>query len=143
MKRRSNWPEALNDELDAAAKRSFGYGTPHDCCRFPNGVIRAMTGTDLMRGWRKYTTLDEAQELLGKQGQGSLVKTVISVLKFAGYKQISPAMAQRGDPVMAMVETVEGKAYVGGICIGAKAAFASDGLVYLPMAEVKRAWRYG
>ncbi len=133
--------EILAREIDAAAKRLFKWGSKHDCCMMAAGVVLAMTGIDLARGLRGYGTAKGAYRVLRQRGAGNLSKTLTVVTRRGGFKPVNPNFAQRGDLVMARIMTEDGPQDAAGICLGAEAAFASDGLEFLPMAKVKRAWR--
>ena len=143
MKRFSNWPEILFAEIKAARDRPFKYGS-HDCLMWPARVIKAYTGTDLARGMRGYKTREGAARVLRERGAGTLTKTLDAIMKKHGCVRVSASMCRRGDLVVAMMETDVGKKErVGGICVGATAAFASDGIIYLSMSDVIRGWKIG
>lgn len=132
--------EILAREIDAASRRPFGWGK-HDCCMFAAGIVLAMTGVDLAKGLRGYRTGKGAYKVLRRRGAGNLSKTLTAVTKAAGFKPVKPNFARRGDLVMAQIETDHGVRDAAGICLGAHAAFASDGLAFVPITETSRAWR--
>ncbi len=142
MKRYSNWPEILLREIRAAQGRPFQYGQ-HDCLMWPAVVIRAMTGKDLARGMRGYRTREGAARVLREKGAGTLTKTLDAIMKANGCERVTAPFCRRGDLVVALLKTEGRKERVGGICCGSNAAFASDGLVYMPMTDVIRGWRIG
>ncbi len=143
MIRKSGWSEILSAEIEAAFGRPFCHAN-HDCCRFAAGVVRAITGTDLMRGFRQYRSPASASRTLRTKGRGTLLKTVIGVMARYKAQQIPPAFARRGDIVYALCAAPGGgKQPAIGICVGRQAAFASDGLAFVPMGEIKRAWAIG
>ena len=142
MKRFSNWPETLLAEVKAARGRPFKYGS-HDCLMWQAAVIRAMTGVDLARGMRGYRTREGAAAVLREKGEGTVTKTLDAIMKKHGCARIPASMCGRGDAVVALIKTDGGKERVGGICLGAVAAFASDGIIYISMADVIRGWKIG
>lgn len=143
MKRFNNWPEILLSEIKAARNRPFKYDT-HDCLIWPAIVIRAMTGVDLAKGMRGYKTREEAAAVLREKGEGTLTKTLDAIMKKHGCPRIPAPMCGRGDLVVALMQTDAGKKErVGGICLGATAAFASDGIIFLSMADIIRGWKIG
>lgn len=140
IKRKSNWPEILSEELDKADKRPFEFGK-HDCCLFAANILKAMTGNDFACGLRNYRSAAGSIRMLQTKGAGTLSKTMTVIMRERKCKSIPPAQARRGDLVMAVPSETDELAV--GICVGTHAAFATDGVSYLPMAEVKRAWRCG
>lgn len=143
MKRYSNWPEILLDEVRSAREKPFKYGS-HDCLMWPARVIKAYTGTDLARGMRGYKDREGAAKVLREKGAGTLTKTLDSIMKAHDCARIPASMCRRGDLVIALLQTDGNKKErVGGICIGAEAAFASDGIQLIPMTNIIRGWRIG
>ena len=149
--RKDNWPEILMEEIDRARKRPFKFGL-HDCCMFTARTFKTYTGVDLARKLRGYKTAAGATRMLKKKGKGTLLRTMEGVMKDHGCPKVKPALLRRGDVCMAKVEIASdlqrqprgGKIeWAVGICVGSHAAFASDGVVFIPMSDVKRGWRCG
>ena len=143
MKRKTEWPEILIAEIEAARERPFSFGR-HDCCIFAANIVRAMTGVDLMKGLRRYRSAASAARIMRRAGHERLVAMITSVMREHGCTSVRPSLARRGDVVMAKV-SIDGGAteWAAGICVGREAVFASDGLVFLTMSEIERAWRCG
>lgn len=144
IKRKSNWPEILADELTKAKSRSFKYGS-HDCCMFSNRIIRAGTGTNIAKRLQGYKDAAGAVRMLKKNGQGTLFRTMTAIMKEHGCPEIkNTALLRRMDVCIAKIKTPEGKVeFAVGICIGRDAAFASDGVVTIPISEVTKGWHCG
>jgi len=98
----------------------------------------------LMKGLRRYRSAASAARLMRRNGHERLLAMITSVMREYGCASVRPSLARRGDVVMAKV-SVDGGAteWAAGICVGREAAFASDGLVFLTMSEIERAWRCG
>lgn len=140
--RKNNWPEILAEEIKKTKDKPFKYGK-HDCCIFSANILRAMTGTDLARGLRKYTTALGAQKMIKRNG-GTLTKMLDAIMKKHNCKSVKWPMCRRGDLVIALIENEKGeKERAAGICLGAEAAFASDGIQLMPMQNVIRGWHCG
>jgi len=135
--RRENWPALLAAELARASARRFRYGR-HDCCLFAADVARALTGRDPAADIRgKYRSRQGAQHLI--DAAGGLEALAAQLAERSGYVEILPALAQRGDVVL--IET-GGQDALGVIDLNGRIAAAGlDGLVYLPAAVGRRAWR--
>ncbi len=131
-RRGSDWPERLFAEIGRASKRQFEFGK-HDCCLFAANCIKAMTGKDPARGFRRYRSELGAYKLIRRQWAGKLENIATGP---AGGTEIPVSMAQRGDLVLAVLKDTDAL----GICVGSEAAFASDGVAYLPMSECVKAW---
>ncbi|MFQ5535576.1 MAG: hypothetical protein ACE5EM_12670 [Sphingomonadales bacterium] len=133
--RKSDWPELLAREVEAAAERPFCWGK-HDCCLFAANIVKAMTGDDPAKAFRgRYRTEFGARRALKRYGSGTLYHTLRSLFG----NPIPPARAWRGDLVYMVTENGPS----AGVCLGAIAAFASDGLAFVPMSETAKAWRVG
>ncbi|WCL55093.1 DUF6950 family protein [Gimibacter soli] len=140
MQRYADWPVRLRAAIKAAEGQPFHYGR-HDCCTAAAGVILAVTGTDLMKGWRgRYRSAAGAARVMGG---ASLLETVAPVFGAAGAAPIPPAMATAGDLVLtdkAQHDACRGQAL--GICIGAGALFPGEaGWISLPVSACIAAWR--
>jgi hypothetical protein len=132
--RRDDWPERLAVYVDGKQRAPFAWGK-HDCCTFAAGAVHAMTGKHHMAEFRgKYKDEGTAQAALQSIGKGSLYHTLRG--KFGN--PIKPAMAQRGDLMMADVEGTPALL----ICLGqVSVGPGPDGLVRLPTLSCNRGWR--
>lgn len=137
MKRRLDWPERMNEAIDAARARPFS--DEWHCARFAGDVVTAMldwTGAEVQMGVElarlpltvAYRTMREA----GFEDVGAAVAAVLG-------HPIPLAFARRGDVVLRETPN-EGLAL--GICVGALSAFVDvAGLVFLPTLEQHSAYR--
>lgn len=132
--KKENWFELLLEYAECAAGVPFEWGS-HDCCTFAAGAIEAMTGVDPMPEFRgHYNDKEGADEALKTIGKGSLYSTLRG--KFGN--AIKPAMAQRGDLMMADADGAPALL----ICMGERSMGpGADGLVYWPTLQCLRGWR--
>jgi len=136
------WPEILADVIKGMKDIPFQYGE-HDCCMFGANVVLELTGVDLASKLRTYTTEKGAYKTIKKNG-GTFTKMIDAIMKEHGCKPVKRAYCRRGDLVIAMVMTESGKKERAlGVCLGAEAAFASDGIQTKPMTEIIRGWHCG
>jgi hypothetical protein len=140
-----DWPTLLFHFIESRRSTPFAWGR-HDCCLFAADGILAQTGLDLAAGiFRgKYRDALGAARLVRKHG-GIEAIAVKGCARF-GYKPVPVLMAQRGDMVLLPASATgnPGKGPALGVCVGAEAAFpGASGLVFLPMASCRRAWRIG
>ena len=138
MRRRPDWPSRLEEHLQAARNRSFRWGR-HDCAMFACGAVEAMTGADPAAPFRgRYRSEAGARRLLRAAG-GGLAELVARQAQEQGAVEVPPLRAQRGDLCLAAgPDGLDGL----GVCVGGAAAFMRpDGLAFLPIGRVKRAWR--
>jgi hypothetical protein len=131
--RREDWPEKLFESIEQATSQIFAFGT-HDCTLFSANCVKAMTGYDGATWRGKYSTKGEAIRIIALAGGMENLATAVF-----GSEEIPTIQAQRGDGVLA--DAIGGEAI--GICVGNDCAFLTveKGIIYLPLSEVKRAWR--
>lgn len=133
MKRRHEWPELLADYIASRRSAPFAWGS-HDCCKFAAGAVEAITGENPMHDFH-YGNEIGALRLIAEAG--SLDALVTQVL---GTPLPSVAQAKRGDVVI----TDLGNGPTVGVCVGASTAYAAQtGLLLLPTAQARAAWRIG
>ena len=132
--RRPDWPERLALLLESRHRMQFAWGV-HDCCLFAADAVEAMTGSDPAANWRgSYSTEAGAEAIIGRIG---LEGMVAAALEAFGAGACDPAFAQRGDVVLVLV----GNQPTMGVCTGdAVAAPGPDGLVFVGLGDVLRAW---
>lgn len=96
-----------------------------DCCAFVAHVLKAITGTDYMDRFPKYTTKRQAERILiNHGGWAGMLDSILTRVPF-------PA---RGDVVLMDDEI--------GICVGtAVACMTQEGIDYRPVHTVTGAWR--
>jgi hypothetical protein len=128
--RHPDWPQRL-DAYVASRRTTWFHWGDHDCCRFAAGAVEAITGDDRMAG---YDYSDERTALRLIRDAGSLDALVVRALG----ETVPPALAQRGDVVIADLE--HGPTL--GVCLGMLSAFvAQDGLTHRPTLACRAAWR--
>lgn len=137
MKRKEDWPEILAAFIHERRAMPFAWGS-NDCCLFSADAILAMTGVDLMAGYRgKYSSALSAVRAF--KAVGGLESGVVASCKSAGFdERANINFAQRGDLVLWGTPT-HGPAM--GICLGVFGVFASTkSAVEIPTAQCRRAW---
>lgn len=137
-RRKTNWPEKLNELIDARRAQPFAWGS-NDCCLFACDVILELIGIDPANDLRgKYSTELGAARLLADIGGVEGIAN--DRCQGCGFEELpGPAFAQRGDVVLR--DTPEHGATLG-VCVGSRVAFVGpDGLVFIPPAACRRAWR--
>lgn len=129
MMRLPDWESRLAAYLDAICDMPHVYGQ-HDCALHGANAVLAQTGVDHGAPFRgRYTTEIGAARALRKHGAGTIEATFDAHLS-----AVAPALAQRGDLVMAQGAI--------GVCIGGEAIFAGEaGHARIGRAEWTRAWR--
>ena len=130
--RKEQWPDLMIAEVDRHANRPFKYGDS-DCLMFALDVVREMTGTDLMKGQRSYTTLPGAIKKLKKLGYSDIAEALADKLE-----EIPPAMAGRGD-----VGVIDGDGYKVAVVFTGPHAVGKDvnGVTSVSRSAVSRAFR--
>lgn len=93
MTRRDDWRARLAAEMDRQRREPFKWGA-HDCALgFASGIVEAITGADLARGFRgKYRTAQGAAQILSERGAETLGDLVAQFLP-----ETHPAFARVGD----------------------------------------------
>lgn len=123
-----NWEQVLLDELKAATRQPFEWGT-NDCATWAGGVRAVLMG-EARPVWGKYKTERGAMLWLKRNGYDDLEAAGRDIL---GDPLPTPLMAQRGDVVL-------DEAF--GICTGHMAAFVGPaGLRERPLRDCALAWR--
>jgi hypothetical protein len=96
IERYVDWEVRLMAYLEPLRLTPFAWGK-HDCCTFAAGAVKAMTGEDPMPEFRgRYSTAIGSARALKRFGAGTLPATLDTK-----FEDIAPALAQRGDLVMA------------------------------------------
>lgn len=134
MKRRENWRVPFFEAIEAHRPHRFAWGT-HDCAILTADAIAAITGVDLAAELRgRYSTREEADELLKAYGYGSTVAILAP-----RFDEIPPALAIVGD--VAIVPTRWGPATAP--VVGSEIVVFSPGgpMGLASIAEAVRAFR--
>ena len=93
MQRRKDWAQRLNAYIGKVKERPHSWGR-FDCCIFVGDAVKAQTGVDPMKEFRrKYRSREGAARVLKEIGSGSLYATVRS--KFGN--PVPASMGRRGD----------------------------------------------
>lgn len=132
MRRREDWPLALNDWVDSHRATPFAWHF-FDCCSAAADWVRVCTGADVFADWRdQYNDAAGAVRVIAKAG--GLVPLVTAVLGEA----IPAAFASRGDVVLVEIEGRESLA----VCLGRLAAGPGEaGLVFVRPEQWLAGWR--
>lgn len=130
-----DWPERLAALVEARRDAPFAWGS-HDCGLFAADAVLACTGEDPAADLRgAYATEAAAEAMLAPLG--GLYGLMRRIQARRGTAMIPPALAQRGDTVLIPV----GNELAVGVVLGADVAVPGpDGLVFLPLADARRAW---
>lgn len=141
LQRKSNWPELLERRLLKLTHTQFQYGG-HDCCKFGSGIVKLLTieELDLAAKFGTYKTRIGAARILRKAGYKSVEDFAAKITVEHGMIEVLTSQAKRGDIILGPDQ--EGNKAVG-ICVGRYAAFAGNGIDYISMVQVLRAWHYG
>jgi hypothetical protein len=137
LNRRNDWPERMHSAIEEHRYKEFKWGQ-NDCVLFACNIILAMTDVDLGSEFRAtYSTDDEAMLMLRKHWNGTL-ENLASV--FCGPPIEPIALMQRGDVVL-IPNNWGGQ--LGINCGNTIATCGMDGLVFVGVEHVIRAWRIG
>lgn len=126
LQRRASWPEDLAAFFEAHRELPFAWGS-NDCALFAADAVLAMTGVDVAKDLRGYTTELGAARLIAKVG--GMKALALS----CGVKEKAAGFAQRGDVVLADMEGRETFGVVSGD--GYWRAPGAEGAVARPMSE--------
>jgi len=141
LTRKSNWPELLENLLRSLEREPQQYGK-HDCCCFVSKVLCTLTVCEVnpAKSFGTYSTAKGALKIIKKAGCKTIRAFIVKQAKALGMKKVAPALAQRGDIV---ISKDVGGDYAAGVCVGSHAAFAFEGIQYVPMGQIVEAWHYG
>lgn len=67
--RKEDWQNRLTNYITERKEKKFRWGS-NDCVMFSIGALKAMTGIDFAKGYKKYRTKDEAYKLIKEQFRG-------------------------------------------------------------------------
>jgi len=131
--RLQDWPERLAALVEARREAPFAWGS-NDCALFAADAIIAVTGDDPAASFRGYASEQEAEGVLRTLG---LEGTVAAALAEFGCGACQPGLVQRGDVALALLGNQPTMTVVLGEVL---AGPGPEGLVFLPMARILRAW---
>lgn len=131
--RKDNWPALFNAYIEHRRDMPFAWGS-HDCCMFAAEGVRAITGVDLGRPFRRrYKCARGAANVLRKFGGD-----VANIPGALGLPAIRPAQAGRGDMVC---YEFNGRNTLG-LCCGLQSVFvAPHGLMFVQTLACTAAWK--
>lgn len=135
LTRDPRWPELLAEMIEQRADAPFRWGR-HDCALFACDAVRVIAGVDPAEGLRgAYRTESGADEIIARHG--SLEALAAHQFALHGLGDCVPAFAQRGDVALVM----QGNMLALGVVVGDSVAVpAAQGLAFLPLAAIQRAW---
>ena len=129
------WPELLAELIEQRTDAPFRWGR-HDCALFACDAVRVVAGVDPADGLRGTYRTESGAELIIAQ-HGSLEALAANQFALHGLGDCAPAFAQRGDVALVM----QGNMRALGVVVGdAVAVPAAQGLAFLPLAAIQRAW---
>jgi hypothetical protein len=143
--RHHDWPKRLEAYLNKRKEMGFSWGV-NDCCAFAFGAAVAMGLPDPTPDEAKnYRSANGAERVIRRLG-GTLEKSFEIAMSKAGFREIPPLTAQRGDVTLTDIVTVDGapSPAFGIVDLdGRKALFVKQegGLSAIPMKSCRRAWR--
>lgn len=145
MIRYDDWQPRLFEAIAQRNTAVFDYGK-FDCCLAGADLIVAITGDDPMADFRgRYKSAAGAARLLKRDGKGTLLKTLISLMPKQGSRRIPVASAGMGDLVLTkkgLHDLCRGQAC--GIAMGATAIFSGEvGWTHLPIDNCSAAFKIG
>lgn len=132
MKRLSDWRPRLVAYMNTAARKPFRPGR-HDCALFAAGAVEAMTGVDLARGWRGYSSLKSGAKKLAERGYDDHI-----ALAEAHFDEVPTLFAQVGDIAVVDGDTEDAFGVVQGDQIY---VLRRTGLGLMPLTAAKRVFR--
>lgn len=138
LKRRDDWHARLSAEMDRQRRLPGDWGR-HDCALgLAAGVIEALTGTDLARGYRgRYRTPSGAQKILTEAGAADLRAFVAQMLP-----EIHPSQANVGDIGLIAEEGPLGQALCM-IDVSTLVVMTPDGHGHRPRSQLLTAFKVG
>lgn len=133
MSRPPDWSERLHAHLVAASARPFAWGS-HDCCRFADGAIEAVTGARMFADIvSRYKTERGAMRRLRSFGFATVVEALASRLAPARWPTRGD-IAVIGDPAEPLPAL--------GVAAGREiAALGPTGLAVLPLDRAQLIFR--
>ena len=147
-----DWPRRLAAFVETMRGAKFDWGS-FNCFHFPADAVLTMTGVDPLKPLRgaKYKTergaIGALRRFLGPRSKGLSVDAIIESAArklYAGFPEIGPLYAQRGDVCLVDAPVTEGRDGVAlGVCLGSRVAVLSSagGIIDVPITAVRRAWR--
>ena len=138
--RPETWPQMLAAYLAQARATGFVWGR-HDCVLFGANWVRELTGTDPLKGYRgRWSSARGAARVIAGLG-APLGDLVADTLTAAGFEEVPPARAGRGDIVLGDMT----RGLTVGIVGDHRACFLTEDprvpFAFLEPRRCARAWR--
>lgn len=136
--RKQNWPMILTEKIEQFKTHPFVWGET-DCLHFACRVASAMLDYDLYETAKASSFLYDTEEGAALMLEEHFNKDMGNVFSSL-FDEVSPKLAQRGD--VAICE-FNGKEICGVIDSSGRsvACKSKDGILFLPISRVARAWR--
>lgn len=125
-----DWPERLTEFVEARRGVPFEYGS-HDCCAFAAAAAESITGVNPAAPFPYRNELGAKRLILEHGGLDKLLTAALG-------EPCSPAMAGRGDIVLAELESGP----TAGVCLGRLCVFPGTvGIEFRPRSVIGMAWK--
>lgn len=137
MQKKINWEIEFNKFIDNKKNKPFRWGS-WDCCKFSNGIIKAMTGENLIPKSLSWKNKETAMKSIKEYG-GTLNKSITKACKDKNLTKINKNFITKGDLVVFKEESE-----LVGVCDGyAILGPTDDGIRVKPLSEVNilNVWR--
>ena len=133
----NDWVGVLGRYIAENSSGKFAYGV-RDCCLFSAGAVKALTGVDVMADVHYSNARGAVREI---RRFGGVDEAVRSVMSKAGFEEVHPLTAHRGDVVVADIP----KPAAGIVSTdGWYAIFITPtGIGRVPLSHCRLAWRVG
>ncbi len=146
LKRIEGWEGRLADFVAQATPRPFQWGT-WDCCLMPCDAAMLVAGVDPAAPFRgKYSTELGARRALKRFAGGGLAATLDKIFRDLGAPEVPVSFARRGDlGIITDPEVLTGGLdAMMALCLGRDVGvMTEEGLRFLPLSRVARAWAIG
>ena len=140
IERKDNWHSALKEEFDRSKALPFQWGL-NDCAHFVFRCLKAQTGVDYGKPFRKYKTTRGAYSLIRRYGNGDLEAAFDRWSQEHGFTKIPVTKAKRGELIC--YQNPNGEKCMGVVSLCGMKAFFLDqerGIHQLPVLECICAW---
>jgi hypothetical protein len=141
LTRLHTWEREFHAFLSSRIALPFAYGS-NDCCLFACDGLHSMTGVDIAKHFRGYSTAIGALRAIRKVTGGSTVDDAAAYCanKYSIPELAHPFLAKRGDLVL--IEQSPGDLVMGLVHLTGSYVVAPGGagLHRLQLAEIKKAW---
>lgn len=143
MKRHSDWEKRLDSFCRARRSVPFAWGV-NDCALFVADAIESFTGIDLAHECRgRYDSKESAAALLNELCGGDLEKYADRMGFEHGLLEVGLKLARRGDMVLLWQPAGCSLGIVSLDGMNALLMHEERGLIRVPVAACRRAWRVG